>query len=675
MTKKLLLIPFCLLSYLGFSQDTCSSAVTITAGLHTVSAIDGTETSDPICSGGTTTASAAEWYQYTPTEDTFVTLTTDLQQNSGGDTRFHVYTGTCGALVCHAGDDDGGDIGNGYLSVDSFEVQNGQTYYIAFDNRWNSSGFDFLLTESDPPPPAPVTFTTQSISTSGNNLAVVDMNGDHLDDIVSINTTSVNIQFQLQTGGFTERNIPTPAADNSPSWSLAAADYNADGYTDLLYGGGSGVTFMRANIDASALDNGDDFDDVDGFTEISTGEYVFSQRSNFADIDNDGNLDAFVCHDVQPNVYYINDGSGNLSFIQGGLGDYASGGNYGSIWIDYDNDNDLDMFIAKCGGEEARRMNQMHTNNGDGTYTENAAAIGLADPMQTWSAAWGDFDNDGDMDVMVGASSGSHKLMQNNGGTFTDVTAGSGLSALSATSIEHVTYDFDNDGNLDVVSGGNLLIGNGDMTFTLYANTLPGGGSSYGDLNHDGFIDSFASSIYMNDGNANSWVTINTVGTVSNIHGIGARVEVYTADGIRIRDVRSGEGFRYMSTLNTHIGLGTQTAIDNIVIHWPSGIVDTYVNPNINEIHTYVEGETLGLPDAELANLKIYPNPVSDQLNMETSIDLTDRIATVFDINGKRILNSKLTSNSLNVSKLQSGVYLLQLETEGKVMTKKFIKE
>ena len=210
-------------------------------------------------------------------------------------------------------------------------------------------------------------------------------------------------------------------------------------------------------------------------------------------------------------------------------------------------------------------MNQMHTNNGDGTYTENAAAIGLADPMQTWSAAWGDFDNDGDMDVMVGASSGSHKLMQNNGGTFTDVTAGSGLNLLTSTSIEHVTYDFDNDGNLDVVSGGNLLIGNGDMTFTLYANILPGGGSSYGDLNHDGFIDSFSFNIYMNDGNANNWVTINTVGTVSNIHGIGARVEVHTSDGVRIRDVRSGEGFRYMSTLNTHIGLGSQTAIDNII--------------------------------------------------------------------------------------------------------------
>ena len=154
------------------------------------------------------------------------------------------------------------------------------------------------------------------------------------------------------------------------------------------------------------------------FTQISTPEYVFSQRSNFVDINQDGHLDAFVCHDVAPNVYYLNDGTGNLTFYQGGLGDYFSGGNYGSIWIDYDNDRDMDMFIAKCGGETARRTNQMLTNNGDGTFTENASILGLADPMQTWSSSWADYDNDGDMDVFVGASSGTHKLMRNNGDGF-----------------------------------------------------------------------------------------------------------------------------------------------------------------------------------------------------------------------------------------------------------------
>ena len=615
-----------------------------------------------------------EWYQYTPSGDVYVTVTTDLAQNSGGDTRFHVYTGNCGGLNCYAGDDDSGNVGSGYLSVASFNALQGVSYFIAFDNRWSSNGFDFELIESDPPPPTPTTFTIQSISTSGSNLAIVDMNGDFLDDIVSVSATNVNVQFQLASGGFTEVNIPTPAADYMASWSLAAGDFDANGYTDLLYGSGSGVTFMKAVVDEENIDNGDDFDDVTGFTEISGSEYVFSQRSNFADINNDGHLDAFVCHDVAPNVYYINDGSGNLTFNQGGLGDYATGGNYGSIWIDYDNDHDLDMFIAKCGGEPARRTNQMHTNNGDGSYTENAADIGLDDPMQTWSAAWGDFDNDGDMDVMVGASSGSHKLMENVNNNFTDVTAASGISALTATSIEHVTYDLDNDGNLDVISGGNILFGNGDLTFNLVPNVLPSG--SYGDLNNDGFIDSFnGGNIYMNDGNGNNWVKVNTIGTVSNINGIGARVEIHTPSGIKIRDVRSGEGFRYMSSLNTHVGLGTESTINNIIIYWPSGIVDNLPNPDSNSTITIVEGQTLSVQDQALNDVSIAPNPVEDVLSIQTTANLIGKIATVFDLNGKRVLNEKLSAYDLNVSQLQAGMYILRLESEGKVFTQRFIKK
>ncbi len=277
------------------SSDTCAGTDSETAitssGLYNVSAIDGSEFPNPLCTDGPD-ASAGEWFKYIPTEDTYVTITTDLDQNSGGDTRFHVYSGTCGALVCEGGDDDGGFIGNGYLSITSLSVTANQTYYIAFDNRWNSDGFDFEVIEGGTPPlTPPVTFTTQSISTTGTNRAVVDMNADFLDDIVSINATNINIQYQLIGGGFQEVNITTSEADFTPGWSLAAADFDGNGYTDLLYGSGSGVTFMKANSDGTA------------YTEISGPEYVFSQRSNFADIDNHGHLDAFVCRDVQPNVY------------------------------------------------------------------------------------------------------------------------------------------------------------------------------------------------------------------------------------------------------------------------------------------------------------------------------------------------------------------------------------
>lgn len=522
-------------------------------------------------------------------------------------------------------------------------------------------------------PPPPATFTTSSVSTSGSQRAAVDMNGDFLDDVVSISSTNVNIFYQQSSGGLssTPTNIGTTSADNTPSWSLAAADYDRNGFTDLLYGGGNGVTFMRANATGT------------GFTEISGSEYVFSQRSNFIDLNQDGNLDAFVCHDVDPNVYYMNDGNGNLTFNQGGLGDIAGGGNYGSIWIDYDNDRDMDMFIAKCrGGSTTININEMHENDGTGSFTEVASALNLADPIQTWSSAWGDFDNDGDMDVFVGASStanGTHKLMRNNGNsTFTDVTAASGiLPGFTNTGIENATYDFDNDGNLDIASNGSILFGNGDMTFTVYDNVIAGNNGSFGDLNNDGFIDAISgTTLYTNNTNANNWVKITTTGVASNINGIGARIEVHTASGVQIRDVRSGEGFRFMSTLNAHFGIGTETAINNIIIYWPSGTVDNIVNPTINTHHIVTEGQTLSIEDEELLDkVTIHPNPVGDVMNISSPVNLVGKIATIFNIEGKRVMNQKLKEHTIDVSRLTTGNYILRLESNGKIFTQKFIKK
>src|SRR5690606_11032842 len=158
----------------------------------------------------------------------------------------------------------------------------------------------------------------------------------------------------------------------------------------------------------------------------------------------------FICHDVQPNVYFLNNGTGGYELEQGGLGDHPDGGNYGSIWVDYDNDGDADLFIAKCrGGGSSAGMNELHRNDGVDGFTEvaclNTNTSGMADMLQTWSSAWADYDNDGDMDALVGASSNSnglHKLMVNNGdGTFSDVTANSGYDTFSSLNIEHIAHD------------------------------------------------------------------------------------------------------------------------------------------------------------------------------------------------------------------------------------------
>lgn len=515
---------------------------------------------------------------------------------------------------------------------------------------------------------AQLNFTTQSVPSSGDyEMCVVDMNGDFIDDIVSVSTNNINVLFQQEDGSFQAENFTTTSANHQPSWSMAAGDFNGDGYNDLVYGGSNGATFMVSN--SSGM----------GYTEVSPGEYIFSQRTNFVDINNDGHLDAFVCHDVEPNVYYLNDGNNNFEYHQGGIGDYPTGGNYGSVWIDYDNDGLIDMFIAKCGGEENRYTDQLLRNNGDGTFTDVAEAAGIANTTQTWSSAWADYDNDGDMDAMIGASSffsGEHKLMRNNGdGTFTDVTAGSGLDTFNGTSLEHAPADFDNDGFVDIFGNSNVILkNNGDMTFTPV--NVPFSTVAIGDLNNDGFLDAFVNgTIYFNNGNENNWLAINTIGSESNTNGIGARVEIYSELGTQIRDVRSGEGFAMMSTLNTHFGLGADEEIEKVIVRWPSGIVDTIENPDINSTLVVSEGEhQMSVNDAVADNISIYPNPVKDILNVQgKSIEGSN--IEIFHMTGALVHKSKLTNGKVNIANLNKGIYVLSVEKDGKKTTMKFIKQ
>jgi len=706
MKKLIFFVALYLISYSSYAQDSigdaCENPIEIGPGTHSVNSINGEHYSSN-CSEYDAANGNLEWYIYTPNNDYLTTVTTDLEVNDDLDTRVHVYQGSCDDLACVAGDDDSGE---GYLSVTSFYAYAGQSYYIAWDDRWQNESFEFQLIEDDPPPPPPFDFTAVSVGSSGSERALVDMNNDKLDDLVSIEQTSINIHYQLEEGDFNPVSIQTSYADNTPSWSLAVGDFDRNGYNDLLYGGGSGVTFMQANSDGTL------------YTEISGSEYVFSQRSNFVDINNDGHLDAFVCHDVQPTVYYINDGNGVLQFFQGpndegissGVGGVAyelapypgvqEGGNYGSVWIDYDNDRDIDMFIAKCrGGSVQWKNNELWRNNGDGTFSNVADVSGyyqgfypdgghsnesnLGDPVQTWSSAWGDFNNDGFMDVYVGASAtgdGGHKLMKNNGdGTFTDITANSGVEE-APWGIENNSADVDNDGYIDILTNSNILLNNGDFTFTLYTADTPGPGA-IGDANNDGFVDVFnGTNLYLQEGNnGNNWLKITTTGTTSNINGIGARVEINTPGvGTQIRDVMSGSGFRYMSSLNTHFGIGSDSAVNSITVYWPSGTVDVINNPSINTTINITEGETLSLESSLIEDLIIYPNPVRNILTIDSSLNLDQSIISVFDIAGRRVMNYRLANgiNSVNVSELSVGEYILRIITkEGQMSSQKFIKK
>ncbi|HAA00020.1 MAG TPA: FG-GAP-like repeat-containing protein [Flavobacteriales bacterium] len=668
MQKRILLSIMTLFSAMHlYAQQSCATAIPAVLGTTTASTSFGTTPPAPAHCMVLNGSESFLWYTFTPAVDTNVRVSTVTSTNTGLDTRISVFSGTCGALSCIAyGDDE-----SAFLSIATFAATAGTTYYIVFDTYWGNMPIDFTISYVSTgggggPIPQLITFTTQGIPNGDNSRCVMDMNGDHIDDIVYTSGNTLRVHYQTAPATFTSTtHTISGTVTNAPSWSIAGGDMDNNGYNDLIYGGGSGASIIMANSTGTA------------YTHYSGGQYIFSQRTNVVDINNDGIADAFVCHDIDANVFYISNGSGGFTWNQGGLG--ANGGNYGSVWIDYDNDCDMDLYIAKCGSDP---IDQLHRNNGDGTYTSVGVAAGLNDATENWSSTWADFDNDGDMDVFMGASSNwgglSHKLYRNNGnGTFTNITAGSGFDLYySNLGIENYPGDFNNDGWVDVYGlGGLIMFNDGDMTFT--ASTSPVAGAAVGDLNQDGALDLVAgTTIYKNNLTSNNYIVVSTVGVQSNKNGIGARVTVQTASGSQIRDVRSGQAFSSMQTLNAHFGIGQETAIEKITICWPSGVVDVINNPAINSHLVVVEGSTVSVQEELSQNLQVFPNPATSHLSISGLPANRVFALEIFDVTGKLISTQQVSENvTVDVQSLVPGIYVARISGEASQLNVKFIKE
>jgi hypothetical protein len=305
-------------------------------------------------------------------------------------------------------------------------------------------------------------------------------------------------------------------------------------------------------------------------------------------------------------------------------GDPYDSGNYGSVWTDIDNDGDLDLYICHCrqsasSSTDVRRRDRLFINNGNGTFTESCQAHGIEISTfnQTWTTSFGDIDNDGDFDIVMTNHGIAGQILRNDGaGNFTDITSSTGFAHPGMDPIESFVEDLDNDGWIDIVvtgggSGDSYVMwrNNHDGTFTQ-DQAIPSAGhtmlsAGYGDLNHDGKIDILASYgnvyntptttadvMYFNTtNNANHFVTFDLKGTVSNIGAIGARVTLYGPWGKQIREVRAGEAYGTANSFQLHFGLGTATSIDSAHIDWPSGIKTNFTNLGVDRFITVIEAQ------------------------------------------------------------------------------------
>lgn len=274
----------------------------------------------------------------------------------------------------------------------------------------------------------------------------------------------------------------------------AVFDSNGDGFLDVVIAGAhAGCSFYRNNGDGT-------FTDASAGSGLDQCVYAFSVA--VGDYDNNGLPDLFISglgfFDGQ-GVLMRNNGDGTFTDVTKEAGLEMWGPAFTAIWVDYDLDGYLDLYVVNnLGGLFDRKTpNRLFRNNGDGTFTDVTEASGLSSIWTSLGATWGDFRNNGLPDLFV-SNLGKSQLFQNNGdGTFSDVSRSAGVDAPGICS-GSICCDIDNDGWLDIVQF--TYSRPQDAIYTLEHGHGPKGGSPMRVFknNRDGTFTNIASELGLN---------------------------------------------------------------------------------------------------------------------------------------------------------------------------------
>lgn len=374
-------------------------------------------------------------------------------------------------------------------------------------------------------------------------------------------------------------------------YSALFADYDNDGYFDLhIMREGGNLLYRNTGMGT--------FENVTVSTKA--GDRTGGNKAVFFDYDHDGDLDIFEARNGI-NRLYRNNADG--TFVEQAQKAGVSGENIRSVdavFIDFDEDGDLDLFVANENGS-----NRLYSNQRQGYMRDVTVASGLNNEGGSRGVACGDYDNDGYMDLFVFSVKAGNNILYRNqrNGTFEkDTRSGELFSSLRGTTIYDATFiDFNNDGYTDLfVAGENaskgskgifLFLNNGKGTYSNISKILPedirsGYDISVMDYNDDGDLDIILGGVtggaflLRNDGgNAGHFINMKLVGlrtgsAKNNFFGIGAKVELRAGDLYQAKVVTDP---------NIHFGIGNRVRADVIRITWTNGVPQNMFFPETDQ--------------------------------------------------------------------------------------------
>ncbi|HWR82339.1 MAG TPA: CRTAC1 family protein [Candidatus Deferrimicrobium sp.] len=298
-----------------------------------------------------------------------------------------------------------------------------------------------------------------------------------------------------------------------------------------------------------------------------------------ADIDNDGDMDLLSANDFGPDKLFRNNGADGFADVsENTIGtDTRKGMN--AEFGDYNNDGWIDIYVTNIMTEEyLKEGNCLHQNLGDGSFVDVAVETGCADGGWGWCAKFFDFDNDADLDLysVNGFVSAGDETYWFDLATWATDIAGDPAEATRWPEMGEKSLSGHEANRFFRNDGAD---GFGETAAELGVDDRRDGrGVVVADFDNDGDVDLFVANqgaapvLYRNDvGNKNNWLQLELKGRSSSRDAIGARLEVFTGDLMQVREVDPGNGFGSQSSRRVQFGLGKAAVVDSVRVRWPSG--------------------------------------------------------------------------------------------------------